>query len=90
MSCEGYYQCVCENKHVYIINMFDERLYDEGLSIKQIPCIWCKGKNIWYNFVDDTNCDERGHVKIDLFCDDEDKPTVTSDFYNKYIKGKNK
>lgn len=89
MSCEGYYQCVCKNKHAYIVSLFDPRLYAEGLKIEQIPCDFCKARNIWNNFVDETNCDSRGYIRFDTYLDENDFPTVTTKFFEKYINKNN-
>lgn len=69
MSCEGYYQCFCKNRHYDTIGNLDERLIFEGLKITDLCCEECGEPFIWSNFVDDTNCDEVG--KIDVKFDED-------------------
>jgi len=66
MSCEGYYQCICKNRHYETIDFLDERLYAEGKKIKELCCEECGAPYIWTNFVDDTNWDEFGKIEVVL------------------------
>lgn len=56
MSYEGYTQILCKNGHLSSENAHVER------SMKECPV--CKAGLVWWNAVDDTNCDAVGRVDM--------------------------
>lgn len=59
MSYEGYYQCVCENRHY--------TKPPEDYSGQTLKCSICKAKLAFVNPVDDTNHDEFGCIPEEEF-----------------------
>ena len=57
MSYEGYVQLICENGHL----TSEDAYYHDGTEPE---CSICKGKILWENQVDQTNCDEFGAITI--------------------------
>lgn len=55
MSYEGYAQHICENGHRY-----DRDVYDH-----EETCLHCGAKSVFYNGVDETNCDQYGMIPSD-------------------------
>ena len=55
MSYEGYAQQICENGHLY-----ERDVYDSEES-----CPHCQGKSVFYNGVDETNCEQYGIIPPD-------------------------
>jgi len=58
MSFEGYYQCLCEKGHYFIVD-----IYEWDLPELRPKCPICKKDIIWYNLVDETNEEPVGRVK---------------------------
>jgi len=56
MSFEGYQQMLCKNGHQIIDNA--------DADASKVKCYFCKAPIVWWNIVDDTNCDQYGLVKL--------------------------
>ena len=56
MSYEGYEQHICEGGHKFTLDSY--YAYDTSPCL----CPHCGAKSVWYNAVDDTNCDAYGVI----------------------------
>jgi len=56
MSYEGYEQCICEDGHYFCADVWggEEKCH-------------CGKKAVWYNSVDETNCDGYGFIDMEQF-----------------------
>jgi hypothetical protein len=62
MSYEGYYQVLCEEGHLFIVDAYDWQYGEEEPNI----CPICGKKPVWENAVDDTNCDQFGLIHLQV------------------------
>ncbi len=65
MSFEGYFQVICKNRHYHEVDY----IYDRPCNPKtdeEFKCPMCGAAPLWENLVDDTNCDERGKVEMEI------------------------
>jgi hypothetical protein len=67
MSFEGYYQGICKNGHYHTFGV--EYTWDEPLKFRcdvKDGDVVCGEGLIWWNLVDDTNCEEDGKVEVEI------------------------
>lgn len=50
MSFEGYYQVLCENGHLYLLD-----IWDEDITLNTYKCKFCGAKKAFSHTVDQTN-----------------------------------
>ena len=60
MGYSGRTQVICANHHYY------EVPDNYSAEIDYYDCPFCEAEAIWLNDIDDTNCDERGKVEVEL------------------------
>lgn len=65
MSFEGYYQVICQNDHYHEVGEIYDRPFDPQTE-PEFVCPHCGAAPLWINRVNNTNCDERGKVNIEI------------------------
>ena len=61
MSYEGFEQHICENGHLFEIGC------SFSMEDEEVFCPHCQKESVWYNMVDDTNCDRMGVITPEEF-----------------------